>query len=402
MLLKNHDDVMMILMNAMMILMMRPKKYVKKGRENNTFPERFCLRCCCSYSLTMIHSSGQTRSSSNMSIVPSGFQCTAHPIFFDYLPPCVEIKVIEDDSYTAAQTEENADKNKSTSLNTHTNKHPQHPHLQPNTLSSNSNIVEHCSICLSRHTTPVTLVSCCHSFCRDCALVWFRKKTSCPLCKRSAKYFVQSSVSSTQTDKPTRDTSSSSSSSDSSLIKIWAIYEDINELKNLAPITRSVAAPAIRKHMDRFVKYSHDNNMVTDDVVGKKCGKRKNDCELQALVLKRQTVETGMAHKDSDGHSEISGEVKDEALRNSPLISPRTDKGPDATLFITPSCPSVTHTEGVVLTACAGCDATDDGCGSSINSRDDTRCRGMTSTQRITTIDQSIAEALLQLERLDQ
>jgi len=212
----------------------------------------------CQLPVTM-SSNSSTRSSS---LVPSGFLSTAHPIFFDYMPPCVEVKVCDGHdggSVTDKLTpncgqppEEVASTIQSTSS----------PSVQNTSICGTIPIdPEHCSICLSSHSIPITLVSCCHSFCRDCILVWFRKKAQCPLCKSTSNYFVQSNTIIQSSASSSSSSSSSVSSSSSNevngpsnkAIKVWAIYADGDELLPLESIHRSMVSPAIRVHTRRFL-----------------------------------------------------------------------------------------------------------------------------------------------------
>jgi predicted amidophosphoribosyltransferase len=87
------------------------------------------------------------------SIIPKGFESTAHPIFKNYHPPQI--------------------------LNETT--HEVTPFLED----------KKCPICLSTRLDPVTLINCAHTFCSKCIRKWFRIKLSCPLCKSPAVYFIK-------------------------------------------------------------------------------------------------------------------------------------------------------------------------------------------------------------------
>ena len=111
-------------------------------------------------------------------IIPRGFESTAHPVFWEFVKPPAEITIdvaikettstdcIEQTQVTSCPTDE-ADK-----------------HNQ-------------CPICLSCYAAPVTIVSCLHSFCMECLLLWYAKKIECPLCKTSGRLFVRGDMFST-------------------------------------------------------------------------------------------------------------------------------------------------------------------------------------------------------------
>ena len=201
-----------------------------------------------------------------MDLVPAGFRVTAHPVFLDYLPPSVEVQVREEGEEKKKEWEEikderdvaeHAEKNIKQKGYKRKRKHDT-SHADDSIVDAAVSVKklgktaslekvefsekEHCSICLCPHHKPITLLSCCHSFCRDCALLWFRKKAMCPLCKTPAKHFIQNKCSTTH--KSVRDKTA--------LVSVMAIYRDSEEFKNLCGISRSTVTPAIRKHLERF------------------------------------------------------------------------------------------------------------------------------------------------------
>lgn len=99
-------------------------------------------------------------------IVPRGFEATAHKIFFEFVKPPSEVNV--------SHSKESEDEKEDT---------PSAPDVS---------LCNHCPICLSDYTAPVTLVMCMHSYCMECLLLWFAKKIQCPLCKTSGRLFVRS------------------------------------------------------------------------------------------------------------------------------------------------------------------------------------------------------------------
>ena len=86
------------------------------------------------------------------SIVPAGFESTAHPVFNQFETP----------SRAASPPAD----------------------VPPSSDSA-------CPICLLRLTCPVTLVSCRHSFCSACLRRWFRIKLACPICKSEETDFLR-------------------------------------------------------------------------------------------------------------------------------------------------------------------------------------------------------------------
>ena len=86
-----------------------------------------------------------------MSIVPKGFNVTAHKIFLNFTPP-----VFDETSQGAADA---------------------------------SDVPDVCYICLSKMMEPVELVVCRHEFCLQCISQWLSKADSCPVCKNENTNF---------------------------------------------------------------------------------------------------------------------------------------------------------------------------------------------------------------------
>lgn len=97
-------------------------------------------------------------------IVPKGFESTAHKVFFEFVKPPSELQL--GNIVDLIDTSE--------------------------TTFSEDSPCNQCPICLSDYNTPVTLVSCTHSYCMECLLLWYAKKIQCPLCKTSGRLFVRS------------------------------------------------------------------------------------------------------------------------------------------------------------------------------------------------------------------
>lgn len=160
------------------------------------------------------------------SIVPIGFEVTAHPIFFqfDVLSPSTSSystplrlpNVRECDSATCKP----ASREKKEGLDTPELKSNNVPHIRD--LDDTT-----CPICLSPFTNPVTIVSCCHAFCHACLMKWYRVRIACPLCKCSGNYFLESELASTPP------------------VKLWTVVQD-------KVLEKPAVEAAIRCHLNRF------------------------------------------------------------------------------------------------------------------------------------------------------
>ena len=85
------------------------------------------------------------------SIIPPGFNVTAHPIFKSWRPPEVQMFVVDEMEVDT-------------------------PTQQDDSTTT------HCPICISNFERPITVVGCNHSFCAVCIQIWFKTRLSCPLC----------------------------------------------------------------------------------------------------------------------------------------------------------------------------------------------------------------------------
>lgn len=137
------------------------------------------------------------------SIVPSGFETTSHKIFFEYINPVTEITLQKESSSSLRQKSlQKKRKIRSTSPDQSSATEMTSTQLSSTNSSSSSlkTYQDICSICLSSYDNPVTLVSCHHSYCLSCLLLWLNKKPLCPLCKSDGSYFIQSNRYSTSKD----------------------------------------------------------------------------------------------------------------------------------------------------------------------------------------------------------
>lgn len=108
--------------------------------------------------------------SSGISIVPVGFELTAHPVFFHFKP------LIRSKSP------------KQEPLSIPSSSHGKVP-VKQNKISEGDEVI--CGICLEMPKDPATLGSCSHSFCFECIMQWFHIKTACPICTAQTKYIVK-------------------------------------------------------------------------------------------------------------------------------------------------------------------------------------------------------------------
>lgn len=149
-----------------------------------------------------------------LTYIPKGFECVAHPCFFvNQSPglPCTRhrIQITPDSEQHAKRREETSS---SISINTAS--------TRESTVTQGAKLLGvggiqrssvacrvaeiHCPICLTLLTAdaePITLVSCCHTYCHNCILSWFAHVKAgdfgsttasfrCPLCKGSCTHYL--------------------------------------------------------------------------------------------------------------------------------------------------------------------------------------------------------------------
>jgi Ring finger domain len=107
------------------------------------------------------------------SIVPKGFEFSAHKTFSDYSNPlALPLRVTDGD----VKIEETL----SSTIR-----------LEEMRSSSSTENLQCCPICLQSASDPVTLVACSHFFCKECIIKWFQTRLACPLCKVPCSHFIQ-------------------------------------------------------------------------------------------------------------------------------------------------------------------------------------------------------------------
>ena len=122
-------------------------------------------------SLVSFHNMNRTTS-----IVPRGFEISAHPVFLSYQIPEIRSVCIETREIVVEEVDE-------TLVNKTEEKDSQH----------------HCPICLRCFEDPVTMVACQHSFCVECINIWFQTRRACPICSAVSCGYVQCSDNSEET-----------------------------------------------------------------------------------------------------------------------------------------------------------------------------------------------------------
>lgn len=114
----------------------------------------------------------------NASIVPDGFQSTAHSIFLNYVPP-LRPNILKDvtEKFPSASSIDSC---------------PENTELKCRQETSTEVLT--CPICISKlsSTALATLVRCKHNFCFDCITAWLDISQTCPICKKVSDYLVRS------------------------------------------------------------------------------------------------------------------------------------------------------------------------------------------------------------------
>ena len=109
------------------------------------------------------------------SIVPAGFESTAHPVFREFIPPIPlpEECICLDSKDSAVSSNHNS----------------QVVPIIPDTAEEE--MANLCAICRETISDLVTLVQCKHHFCSKCILSWYKVKVNCPVCKHPGSYFLK-------------------------------------------------------------------------------------------------------------------------------------------------------------------------------------------------------------------
>lgn len=137
-----------------------------------------------------------------ISIVPTGFEKSSHPVFSKFSPPSIfcHQRNNSQDSIVKVSSQDLS----SGSLPSHVPASDPDPPTanfncavsstatEPSAVASES-LHGHCAICLSAYDEPVTLVECRHSFCLACARQWFLTVSlpRCPLCQNEDAHFIK-------------------------------------------------------------------------------------------------------------------------------------------------------------------------------------------------------------------
>lgn len=137
----------------------------------------------------------------NSSIVPQGFEVTAHPIFSLYKPPsfsseshCSSESHGSSESHCSSESHRELAEAQSSDVNQVDRASCEDDSLiGPSTsvfegpsMSVVAGVLQEldwkCPICLIEMSDPVTICGCVHTFCKSCLEHWLRVKEACPLC----------------------------------------------------------------------------------------------------------------------------------------------------------------------------------------------------------------------------
>ena len=135
----------------------------------------------------------QSFESSESSIIPVGFKCTAHKVFLDAES---NIKIINSKLST---DKSRVIKNADDIMDIKEEKVSRKRRLDTDILFGDTNLQSKpdseinncCFICLDSLSDPVTLIICHHRYCFTCLFSWLKIKDSCPACKSSVKAFIR-------------------------------------------------------------------------------------------------------------------------------------------------------------------------------------------------------------------
>lgn len=226
---------------------------------------------------------------SSRSIVPPGFELTAHPIFLNYSPTVVDVrKSMRDVSNLYHQLPD--------TLTLGLPPKASETALPVSGISAGKTSASHtdcnsikevsCSICISLLVDPVTLAPCKHNFCFDCIMHWFKVHQSCPICKLRGEFLIRSVSTGVITSSSKVDynasykvfkVSSSEYNSDSRYSNIItqfdkeSVHQAIRQHLNLMKQLSKTTTPPIAKAIDPDV---FDNKFSSDSTTDLKFKKR--------------------------------------------------------------------------------------------------------------------------------
>ena len=151
------------------------------------------------------------------SIVPRGFDISAHPVFLSYQIPeirsvCIETREMLIEKYNDDIVKNEAEENETQ---------------------------QHCPICLRRFEDPVTMVECQHSFCMECINIWFQTVRKCPICNNESDEYVQCS------DSKEEETSSSHTL----ITRTWKLWSTSSTSStSIVSLDKETAILAMKEH----------------------------------------------------------------------------------------------------------------------------------------------------------
>jgi hypothetical protein len=133
------------------------------------------------------------------SIVPRGFEATAHPVFRTFSPPPVSMTSpsaasasvdtqIEADNAARREPGEPAAVRECGLKISKSSSSFDASLSYTEVDETNGEFI--CAICLEEVQEPVTLVACIHQYCYQCLYTWYKTRMNCPICKSSGRVFV--------------------------------------------------------------------------------------------------------------------------------------------------------------------------------------------------------------------
>jgi Zinc finger, C3HC4 type (RING finger) len=173
------------------------------------------------------------------SLIPAGFECTAHSCFFDDSNTQAQLLTFSNKRLSVSDDCTGVAEHKHSASSSRQQEHvfPFAEEVLPLLVKRVREVDTTCPICLSPFDDAVTLTSCLHTFCHGCLVAWLghvraaaaaaaaidelaaAARLECPLCKAACRHFL--SV------EPSSDSSSSSSSSNSgrSPFRLYGVTE---------------------------------------------------------------------------------------------------------------------------------------------------------------------------------
>jgi hypothetical protein len=219
------------------------------------------------------------------SIIPPGFERTAHPVFGRYRRPTLRCATEIVGDSAATRKRHKSDSESPTSSTASTISNHSHPLLQ----TENALL---CSICLQVYSDPVTLVRCRHHFCFVCIDAWFSVNTICPLCKSTDVHFLRANATSqlaVPSAKPSAlfsDNTVFHDTTKASDLELWTYYTN-EEQKPKLRMSADQIRMAVESHFDCMALVVADNLFRSQILLPTSCLvlDRRNELSLLPIVI---------------------------------------------------------------------------------------------------------------------